>query len=217
MLKLSVALTFGLDYVLPLLPLFLERYPDIQPDWHFENRSVDLIGEGFDAAIGGGFELAPGVVSRDLAPAHIIAVASPAYLLHKRRPKDPAGLAPFDGIVMRSERTGRLRHWMMVNAAGEKVPVALKDTIVLNDPAAMCRAAQLGLGVALVAVPEALPHLESGALVRLLPQWYADLGSISLYYASRALLAPKTRAFVEFIVDEFRRRRLARRLAGYAA
>ena len=216
-LKLSVALTFGLDYVLPLLPLFLERYPHIRPDWHFENRPVDLIGEGFDAAIGGGFELAPGVVSRDLAPAHIIAVASPAYLLHKRRPKDPAGLAPFDGIVMRSERTGRVRQWMMVNSAGEQVPVALKETIVLNDPAAMCRAAQLGLGVALVAVPEALPHLESGALVRLLPQWYADLGSISLYYASRALLAPKTRAFVEFIVDEFRRRRLAKRLAGQAA
>ncbi len=216
-LKVSVALTFGLDHVLPLLPLFLERYPNIRPDWHFENRPVDLIGEGFDAAIGGGFELSPGVVSRDLAPAHIIAVASPAYLRHKRRPKDPAGLAPFDGIVMRSERTGRVKQWMMINAAGEQVPVALKETIVLNDPAAMCRAAQLGLGVALVAVPEALPHLESGALVRLLPQWYADLGSISLYYASRALLAPKTRAFVEFVVEEFRRRRLARRLAGHGA
>ena len=214
-LKLSVALTFGLDYVLPLLPLFLERYPDIRPDWHFENRQVDLIGEGFDAAIGGGFELASGVVSRELAPAHVIAVASPAYLNHRRRPRDPAGLAPFDGIVMRSERTGRVRQWMMVNAAGEQVPVSLKETVVLNDPAAVCRAAQLGLGVALVAVPEAQAHLESGTLVRLLPQWYADLGSISLYYASRALLAPKTRAFVEFIVDEFRRRRLARRLAGH--
>ena len=126
-LKLSVALAFGLDYVLPLLPLFLERYPHIRPDWHFENRPVDLIGEGFDAAIGGGFELAPGVVSRDLAPAHIIAVASPAYLLHKRRPKDPAGLAPFDGIVMRSERTGRVRQWMMINAAGEQVPAPMKE------------------------------------------------------------------------------------------
>ncbi|HEY2255766.1 MAG TPA: LysR substrate-binding domain-containing protein [Variovorax sp.] len=179
----SVALTFGLDHVLPLLPQFLERYPNIRPDWHFENRQVDLIGEGFDAAIGGGFELVPGVVSRDLAPAHIIAVASPAYLRHKRRPKDPAGLAPFDGIVMRSERTGRVRQWMMVNAAGEQMPAAMKETIVLNDPAAMCRAAR---------------------------------GSISLYYASRALMALKTRAFVEFVVEEFRRRRLARRLAGDA-
>ncbi len=215
-LKLSIASTFGLDYVLPLLPKFLERYPGIRPDWHFENRQVDLIGEGFDAAIGGGFELAQGVVARDLAPAHIVAVASPAYLQGKRRPKDPDGLAQLDGIVMRSARTGRVRPWMMRNAAGVQAPVALAETIVLNEPAALCRAAQLGLGVALVAVPEALPHLESGALVRLLPQWYADLGAISLYYASRALLAPKTRAFVEFVVEEFRRQRLARRLAGGA-
>ena len=56
-LKVSVALTFGLDHVLPLLPQFLERYPNIRPDWHFENRPVDLIGEGFDAAIGGGADI----------------------------------------------------------------------------------------------------------------------------------------------------------------
>ena len=53
--------------------------------------------------------------------------------------------------------------------------------------------------------------------MRLLPQWHADLGSISLYYASRALLAPKTRTFVDFVVDEFRRLRLAKRLSGQAA
>ena len=214
-LKVSMGQALGRNFLVPLLNEFLDRCPAVVPDWHFENRPVDLIGEGFDAAIGGGFELAPGVVSRDLAPAHIIAVASPDYMHRRRRPKDPSGLAPFDGIVMRSERTGRLRQWMMVNAAGERMPVELKETVVLNDPAAMCRAARLGLGVALVAVPEALPHLETGALVRLLPQWYADLGSISLYYASRAQMAPKTRAFIDFIVDEFRSRRWARRLAGH--
>src|SRR5436190_14558860 len=53
-LKVSMALTFGLDYVLPLLPTFMQRYPDVVQDWSFENRHVDLIAEGFDAAIGGG-------------------------------------------------------------------------------------------------------------------------------------------------------------------
>jgi len=42
-LKVSMALTFGLDHVLPLLPAFMERYPDVQLDWSFENRQVDLI------------------------------------------------------------------------------------------------------------------------------------------------------------------------------
>ena len=85
---------------------------------------------------------------------------------------------------------------------------------MLNDPAAMCRAALLGLGVTMVAVPDVLPHLESGALVRLRPAWYADAGPISIYYANRALLPAKTRVFVDFVVEAFRRDRLAERFAG---
>ena len=78
----------------------------------------------------------------------------------------------------------------------------------------MGRAALLGLGVALIIVPDAVPHLESGALVRLVPQWYADLGPISIYYANRTLLPAKTRVFVDFVVEAFRRDRLAERFAG---
>ena len=213
-LKVSMSPTFGVEYILPRLPAFLERYPRIRPHWHFENRQVDLIAEGFDAAIGAAIALAPGVVARALAPAHVIAVASPGYLEGRTPPADPAGLAGLDGIVMRSARTGRLRHWVMRNAAGAEMPATLAETMVLNDPAAMCRAAVLGVGVTLVAVPDALPHLDKGALVRLVPQWYADAGSISLYYASRTLLPAKTRAFVDFIVEAFRRERLAERFAG---
>ncbi len=181
---------------------------------HFESWQVDLIAEGFDAAIGGGIELAPGVVARTLAPLHIIAVAAPAYLKGRTRPADPSGLAAFDGIVMRSSSTGRIHDRMMRNAAGAELAAALEQTIVLNDPEAMCRVALLGLGVTLIAVPHALPHLESGALVRLVPQWYADAGPISIYYATRTLLPAKTRVFVDFVVEVFRRERLAERFAG---
>jgi DNA-binding transcriptional LysR family regulator len=213
-LKVSMGLTFGVDYILPMLPAFLARYPKIRPDWRFESRQVDLIAEGYDAAIGGGIELAPGLVTRTLAPLHIIAVASPAYLKGRKRPVDPSGLADLDGIVMRSMRTGRIRERTMRNAAGAEIPATLKETIVLDDPEAMCRAALLGLGVTLIAVPHALPHLEKRALVRLLPQWYADSGPISIYYPTRTLLPAKTRVFVDFVVDGFRRDRLAERFAG---
>ena len=183
-LKVSMGQTFGMDYILPLLPAFLARYPAIRPDWRFESRQVDLIAEGFDAAIGGGIELAPGMVSRPLAPLHIIAVASPSYLKGRQRPTVPTDLAAFDGIVMRSQQTGRIPDRVMRNAAGAEMPATLKPTIVLDDPEANCRAALLGLGVGLIAVPHALAHLESGALVRLVPQWYVDAGPISLYYAT---------------------------------
>ncbi len=213
-LKVSLSPTFGADYILPLLPAFLARYPRVRVDWQFDNRQVDLIAENFDAGIGGGIELAPGVISKPLAPLHIIAVASPAYLKGRTLPIDPSGLAAFDGIVMRAARTGRVRHWTMRNAAGSEVEVQLPGTIVFNDPSAMCRATLLGLGVTLIAVPDALHHLGSGALVRVVPQWYADAGSISVYYASRALLPAKTRAFVDFVGEAFRRERLAERFAG---
>ena len=213
-LKVSMGQTFGMDYILPLLPAFLERHPGIRPDWRFGNRQVDLIAEGIDASIGGGIDLAPGIVSRTLAPLHFVVVGSPAYLKGRKRPLNPAGLSAFEGIVMRSHQTGRIRERTLRNGAGEEAPALLKPSIVLDDPEATCRAALLGLGVALIAVPHALPHLESGALVRLLPQWYGDGGPISIYYATRALLPAKTRAFVDFVAEAFQRDRLAERFAG---
>jgi DNA-binding transcriptional LysR family regulator len=213
-LKVSMSVPLGIPFILPLLPAFRARYPHIRPDWQFDNRQVDLIADGFDAAIGGAIELAPGVVSRTLAPAHIIAVASPGYMAQRPAPAEPNELAALDGIVMRSTRTGRLRHWTMRNAAGAEQPEALGDTIILNEPSAMAGAALLGLGVAMLAVPDALPHLERGTLVRLLPEWYADAGPISLYYASRTLLPAKTRVFVDFVTDAFKRDRLAERFSG---
>ncbi|MBB3308704.1 DNA-binding transcriptional LysR family regulator [Rhizobium sp. BK196] len=213
-LKVSLPSGLGTGYILPMLPDFMKRYPLVRPEWMFENRQVDLIGEGYDAAIGGGFELASGVVARPLAPAHLVAVASPAYMQGRVPPVDPAGLAGLDGIVMKSINTGRIPQRQMRNAAGEEQPVDLTPRIVVNDPAAMRGAALLGLGVTLISKPDALPFLDSGELIRLVPSWYADIGPISIYYANRTLLPLKTRVFIDFVIDEFRRHRLAERFAG---
>lgn len=172
-LKLSASPGFGMDYLLPLMPAFLERYPAVLPDWTFDNRQVDLIADGFDAAIGGGIELTPGMVARELARIHIVAVAAPSYLQGRARPR-----------------------------------------MVVNDPEAVCRGVLLGMGVGLIAMPHALLHLDSGAMVRLLPDWHADAGPISLYFASQKLLPAKTRAFVDFVIEAFRRGKLARRFAA---
>ncbi len=213
-LKVSLPPGLGTGYILPMLPDFMKRYPLVQPEWMFENRQVDLIGEGYDAAIGGGFELASGVVARPLAPAHLVAVASPAYMQGRVPPVDPAGLAGFDGIVMKSINTGRIPQRQMRNAAGEEQPVDLTPKIVVNDPAAMRAAALLGLGVTLLSKPDALAHLDSGELIRLVPSWYVDIGPISIYYANRRLLPLKTRVFIDFMIEGFQRQRLPERFAG---
>ncbi len=139
-LKVSMSPIFGIGYILPLLPEFSASYPKVRPEWMFENRQIDLIAEGYDVAIGGGFELTAGVISRTLAPAHIIAVAAPSYMAGKVPPHDPS--------------------------AGREEPVRLRETVVVNDPAAMRMAALVGMGVTMIAKPDALPYLESGELLR---------------------------------------------------
>ena len=103
-----MGLMFGVEYILPLLPEFLARYPNSAPTGSSRTGKSISIAEGFDAAIGGGIDLAPGLVSRVLAPVHIIAVASPAYLKGRTPPADPSGL----GVVRWH------RHALLKNAAG---------------------------------------------------------------------------------------------------
>ncbi len=213
-LKVSMSPAFALDYLVPLLQDFLSRYPAVVPDWHFDNRQVDLIVEGFDAAIGGGVELTPGIVARELARVHVVPVASPSYLAQIARPKKPADLQKHEGIVMRSALSGRLRAWSLRNRAGEEISVEMQPRLILTDPEAICRCAVMGLGVAFVAMPHALPHLKSGTLVRLLPEWHADAGPLSLYFASTKLLPAKSRVFVDFIVEQFKRQGLAKKFAA---
>ena len=207
-LRVSLIPTFGVTHILPLLPPFLAKYPRIKPEWHFENRPVDLIAENYDAAIGGAFDLVPGLVARTLAPVRVVAVASPAYMSGRSLPADPSELAAYNGIVMRSLHTGRIRHWMLRDVNGIEMAGTLTETIVVNDPAAMREAARLGLGVSLIALFDVLRELERGDLIRLLPDWYADAGAVSLYYASRTLIAAKTRVFVDFVVNAFKSERL---------
>ena len=217
-LKVSLSPAFGLDYLLPVLREFRARYPAVLPDWHFDNRSADLLADRFDAAIGRGIELAPGMVARELAPVHIIAVASPDYVKKtwkgKQRPTVPADLAGMDGIALRSLQTERIRTWSLRNPAGNQATVELQPRVMLNDAGAVCRSAAMGMGIALVATPHALHGLERGELVRLLPDWYADIGPLCLYVPGQKLLPAKTRAFVEVITQHFHQQKLAQRFSA---
>ncbi len=117
-------------------------------------------------------------------------------------------------MVRRSVQTGRINTWTLRSKSGEQFTPEFKVRAVLNDPEAICPGVAMGLGVGLGVVPHALPLIAQGRLVRLLPDWHAQIGPISLYYAGGRLLPPKTRAFVDYAVEHFRKERLARRLAA---
>jgi DNA-binding transcriptional LysR family regulator len=210
LLKVSMGSSFGREYMVPLLGEFLRRYPAIVPDWHFDNRQVDLIGEGFDAAIGGGIDLPPGVIARELARASRVLVATRAYLDTHAPIKTPADLAAHAGILIRSPQSGRLPTSTLRNRANEQTGIELPLRIAMSDPQAACEAATYNLGIALVAMPQAAPFLASKQLVRVLPEWYVDAGTISIYFAAHKLLPAKTRVFIDFVVEQFRQRQWAK-------
>ena len=213
-LKVSMGQALGRNFLVPLLGEFLARHPGVVPDWHFDNRRIDLVGEGFDAAVGGGFALTPGVVARELAPVHIVAVASPGYLAGRALPQQPDDFATLDGIMRRSSPTGRVRPWTLRARRGVDQPVPCRPRLIFSDPEAIALAARQGLGVALVPMPFAFAHIASGELVRLLPGWYSDAGPLSIYYPSRRMLPAKTSAFVDFVVERFRASGFARLVDG---
>jgi DNA-binding transcriptional LysR family regulator len=210
-LKVALAHTVGREYFVPLMGEFVRRSPDVVPDLHFDNRQVDLVAGGFDVAIGGGIELTDALIARELARLRIVLVAAPAYLKAHPVPAHPHDLARHRGLLRRSLASGRLAPWTLKNSAGEEVVASVRPVMVLDDPEAMARAAATGMGIALVPLPHALPLIERGELVRVLPKWYAEALPLSIYYTSRKLLPAKVRVFVDYIVEEFRANGLAAR------
>lgn len=213
-LKVALAYTVGREYFVPMMESFVRRYPDVVPDLHFDNRQVDLVAEGFDVAIGGGIELTDALIARELARLRIVLVASPDYLSAHPAPTHPSELARHRGLLRRSLSSGRLLPWALKSRAGEEVVASVRPVMVLDDPEALAGAAASGMGIAMLPRPHALPLLERGELVRVLPDWSADLRPLSIYYTSRKLVPAKVRVFVDHVIEEFRERGHAERFAA---
>lgn len=203
-LKVSMAHTVGRDYLVPLLDGFIEQYPDVMLDLHFDNRQVDLVAEGYDVCIGGGIELTEGLVARELAQVRVVLVAAPAYLRRYPAPAVPGELARHRGVLRRSLGSGRLLAWTLKHRSGQELVASIRPVAVFNDPEAIARAAACGMGIAMLPLPHVLPLLENGELVRVLPDWHANALPLSIYYSSRKLVPAKVRVFVDYMIEHFR-------------
>ena len=138
-------------------------------------------------------------------------MAAPAYLDDKALPEQPADLRALDGIVVRSMETGLVREWTMRQVTGEAAIPEFTARVILSDREASLQAVLLGMGVALVSMADAEPYLSCGSLIRVLPKWYVDAGVIGLYYSSRSMLPPKTRAFIDYLVPALQKQNLIER------
>ena len=191
--RLRVSLpTIGYRFLLPVLPEFQARYPEVELDLDFNDHLVDVVEAGLDVVIRSG-ELADSrLVARRLGPFRFILAASPAYLAERGVPLTPADLAGHSSLRYRFLNSGKLEEWMLPGLPA--MPIAL----VCNNMEAMLGAAVSGLGLAYMPDFLARDALARGELQQVLAEQLTHSGQFSALWLSSRQLSPKVRAFVDF-------------------
>lgn len=200
-LRVNVPTTFGLLHLAPLWPVFLARHPKVTLEVTFADRMVDLVDEGYDIAVRIA-QLQPStLVSRPLASTRLVLCASPRYLRQHGTPTQPADLASHAVIAYSLLATGD--HWGFTGPQGP-MTVKVAPRMRTNSGDTCCTAALQHLGIVLQ--PDFLvgPHLQSGALVEVMPDYRAIELGIQVVYPSRKHVSPKVRALIDFLVDAFK-------------
>ena len=173
--RLAAPMSFGLLHVAPLLPEFLATFPEVSIDLHLSDAQVDLIGEGFDAAIRIAVLPDSSLVARRLCEMPRYLVGSPTYLKKLGRPKHPLHLAQHRCIgysyAMGAET------WRFTKD-GKSATVRPSGPLRVNNGDAMLPALTAGTGLGIL--PEFILReaLAAGRLERLLPDWSLPLGAV---------------------------------------
>lgn len=207
-LRVDVGSSIASLIIIPALPDFYRRYPDIQLDLGVGDRPVDLISDNVDCVIRGGELSEQSLVARRIANMPLVAVATPAYLAANGTPAHPLDLeAGHTMINFFSPRTGRLFP-NVFERDGERIEVGGRYKLSLNEGNAYLAAALAGLGVAQLARFQAAPHIASGELVEILPEWQHPLIPMHVVYPPNRHLSARVRAFVEWAAELFAKQSL---------
>jgi DNA-binding transcriptional LysR family regulator len=200
MLKLSVPVSFGAVELGPALLDFAKAYPAVGLDVSLSDRKVNLVDEGFDAAVRIGELTDSSLVARRLAAVRIVTCASPEYLAAHGEPRAPAELVARsiiidlnlrDPFVWRFGRGDR-RHDLQVDGR-----------LRFSSAHACLAAARAGFGIARVPAFVAADDLRAGRIVPLMRADEPDSVAVHAVYPHARHLAAKVRAFVDFLVHRF--------------
>lgn len=206
-LRVDVGTSVARLILIPALPEFYRRYPDIQIDLGVTDRPVDLISDNVDCVIRGGDLLEQSLVARRVGNMGLVTVASPSYLRERGTPDHPSQLE-FDGhttVNYFSSRTGR-PYPQVFERAGETLEVTGRYRLAVNESNAHQAAVLAGLGISQVALFGAAPHLRSGELVQVLSDWTRPAIPLHVVYPPNRHLSAKVRAFVGWVVELFEQR-----------
>ncbi len=199
-LRLACAVVFGRLHVIPRLPRFMARYPELQVDLVMNDGFSDLVEEGIDLSIRVGEVTDPNLVARQIGVTRRVVVATPAYLARAGTPLTPQDLAAHDCIVYSRLATGS--NWQFSSPQGP-LSVPITGRYHVNNTEGVRAAILQGLGIGYVPIWHFVEgEIQSGQLSALLQDWEPAPQPISAVYPSRRHLAPKVRVMVDFLADE---------------
>lgn len=197
-IRVAVPMSFGLRWVAPLMPEFLSMYPDLTVELHLSDNRIDLVGEGFDAALRIAVMPDSSLVARWLCPVSSIVVASPAYLARCGLPSTPRELSAQDclGYAYRA----RSDVWRFVNEAGEEEVVTPTGRLRVTNVDALIPTLLSGLAVAELPDFIAAEYVRDGRLVAILSSWSLPKGGLYFVMPSGRTRAAKVDALSTFMV-----------------
>lgn len=200
--RLRVDMSQGMAHqvVLPRLPEFLALHPALEIELSSTDRRVDLVADGFDCVVRTGVLDASELVSRPLGllPQHNL--ASPAYLATHGVPQALEDLAQHR-MVHYATRLGARSAGFEVEEGGGVRHVAMAGGVTVNNSEAYGAACLAGLGLIQAPTIALRPHVESGALVEVLPQWRAPAMPVTMLYAHRRQLPARQRALMDWLAQ----------------
>jgi DNA-binding transcriptional LysR family regulator len=201
-LKVSAPISFGISQVTPAVARFLGAYPEVEISMVLEDRFVELIAEGYDVAIRIGALADSSLMARKLADARGVLTASPAYLARMGQPRSIDDLNHHELLHYSILSSGNA--WRLRGPSGEERQVRVGGRLTVNNGEALMRAAEAGLGIALVPTFMLGDALETGRLVEVLADRPPDILGVHAIYPPGRFPQPKLRALVDFLADHFR-------------
>ncbi|MEO8508673.1 MAG: LysR family transcriptional regulator [Betaproteobacteria bacterium] len=200
-LRISCSVTFGERYVAPAVAQFMARYAETRFDVELSDRSVDLVDEGFDAAVRIGAIGGQNLVGRRVGATQLVCCASPTYLARRGEPRVPEDLATHACLLY--EYAPQRDSWAFVDKSGTERRVRVTGPVHSNNGAFAAALARAGVGIAYEPDFIVGADLRAGALVPILRAFAPAPSPIHVVYASRRHLSAKVRAFADFLAERF--------------
>jgi DNA-binding transcriptional LysR family regulator len=202
-LRIDISGPLAMLIMIPALPQFHARYPEIQIDLGVTDRPVDLVGENVDCVVRGGEITDQSLIARRIAEIHLTTCAAPAYLARHGQPRHPAELERTHTVVGYFSASSA-RPFPLVFKQGDDIEeINGRYILAVNDGNAYVSAGLAGLGIMQVPRFMVEERLASGALQPVLRDWVSDPMPLHVVYPPNRHLSTKLRIFVDWVAELF--------------